>query len=256
MRLIDHTGQRFGRLLVVERVFPNHGTRVRWRCQCDCGNEITVDAGHLHAGHTQSCGCYRKEVTTARATTHGHGGRGNQHQLYHTWQNIIKRCENPDTPCFHNYGGRGVTMHVPWRDDFARFLADILTELGERPPRCSLDRINNDGNYEPGNLRWATAKVQANNRRTARPDLDVAEIVDLYEQGLTTRAIGTRLGCSRNTIEDRLREAGVALRVGAPPRLPLDVSQMRALRSQGLSYEAIADRMGCGTMTVWKRLRA
>ena len=120
-----------------------------------------------------------REMAVARSTRHGHSARGDKHWLYHTWQNIKYRCESPDNRSYHNYGGRGITMYGPWQNDFARFLADILAELGERPlnppgwdargmPCYTLDRIDNDGNYEPGNLRWATHKVQADNSRTPR----------------------------------------------------------------------------------------
>jgi DNA-binding CsgD family transcriptional regulator len=177
------------------------------------------------------------------------------------WQHIKARCGNPNNVDYPRYGGRGITVHPPWRDDFARFLADVLAELGERPSGppgwtsrksyYTLDRIDNGGHYEPGNLRWATAEMQANNRRTNRTDLETIEIIKLYEQGLGGDAIAEQLGCGHNTVYRRLCSAGVALR---PQSLSLDTSQLRALRAQGLTYAAIADRMGCSIRTVRRRL--
>lgn len=158
MKLIDLTGQTFGRLTVTGRAKSRPGGEARWHCACGCGGSATANGSDLRRGHTTSCGCVMKQINRAAKTTHG--GRGMPE--YEIWCSMIKRCENPNHHAYARYGGRGIAVCPGWRADFAVFLRDV----GHRPnPELSLDRLDNDGNYEPGNVRWATAKEQAANRR-------------------------------------------------------------------------------------------
>jgi hypothetical protein len=166
--LKDLTGKLFTRLVVLERAENSKRGMAKWLCQCDCGTMKVVDGRLLRSGKTQSCGCLQRELTSERhkgqqyATKHGLA----YHRLYSIWNRIKQITTNPNHKRFKDYGGRGIQMDPAWFNDAEAFVTWIETKLGPRPDGHSLDRINNDGNYEPGNLRWADAKTQNNNRRT------------------------------------------------------------------------------------------
>jgi hypothetical protein len=151
-------GDRFGRLTTVEDLGVEPGKGRIWRCRCDCGNEVSVPAKQLKYKQ-RSCGC----ITTR---THGRSrdaGSKNLSPTYAIWAQVIQRCTNPKSSAWKWYGARGITVCDRWRYSFSAFLED----MGERPEGLSIDRIDNDGNYEPGNCRWATKSQQNANRRRA-----------------------------------------------------------------------------------------
>ena len=158
-KLIDLTGQRFGRLTVVERTGTSKNGNALWACRCDCGNVAVVRGASLKNGITRSCGCLIAESTKDRNTTHGL----RKTRLYHVWANMKDRCLNPNTPSYSYYGGRGITICDEWRDDFQAFY-DWAMANGHRDD-LSIDRIDNDKGYNPDNCRWATHSEQMHNRR-------------------------------------------------------------------------------------------
>lgn len=158
MKLNDLTGQRFGRLVVLHRV-QNQGMNRQWLCHCDCGIEKVIGGRHLTSGKTLSCGCYRSE----NKPNLKHGQRHSW--VYKTWCGIKYRCDNQNATGYKNYGGRGIRICDEWRNDFVAFYEHVLALPNFGEPGYSLDRINNDGDYAPGNVRWATSSLQATNRR-------------------------------------------------------------------------------------------
>lgn len=155
---LDLTGKQFGRLTVVSFGWTAENRTSYWNCVCSCGQETVVAKCSLTLGRTISCGCYQAEATKKANTTHG--------QIYspeyHAWDAAKRRCHNPTDGNFPYYGARGIVMCDRWRNSFENFLAD----MGKKPDQSlTLDRIDNNCNYEPSNCRWTTMKVQSNNRR-------------------------------------------------------------------------------------------
>jgi hypothetical protein len=158
MRAADLTGSTFSRLTVMRRTIER-SVQARWICKCICGGEKVVITAHLRKGGVRSCGCLRDERKPR--LTHGFSYRSE----YFSWNNARMRCFNKNSESYPLYGGRGITMCEEWRSNFAAFLAHI----GPKPSsKHSIDRIDTNGHYEPGNVRWATAKQQAANRRKAK----------------------------------------------------------------------------------------
>lgn len=162
-RAQDLTGRRFGRLTVLRRAEGAPGI-ARWICRCDCGNESRSRADRLREGRAQSCGCRRADFMPAfsRASVkHGETSATGKSPEYHAWQAMQERCR-PDHASHSCYFDRGIRVCARWQASFVDFLADV----GRRPAAgYSLDRIDNDRGYEPGNVRWATAAQQARNTR-------------------------------------------------------------------------------------------
>lgn len=197
-------GVRIGRLTVLSLTgAKKHGCRV-WLCRCDCGNEVELGADTLTSTTkpTRSCGCLHRERAGHLNRTHGK----TRTPTYRTWLDMINRCENPARDNYARYGGRGIRVCERWRGSFVSF----LTDMGERPAGKTIDRIDGDGHYEPGNCRWATAYEQGAHKRNN---------ILVERDGVTrTLAEWSRLtGINRSTLYNRARQGmrGDALFRGA-----------------------------------------
>lgn len=216
---IDLTGHVFGRLTVVARAKNNMHRLATWVCECTCGNTVTVNGQMLRSGRTQSCGCLKRELSRKRLTVHG---MTNTKEHRH-WECMHQRCANK-----HNqtYGGRSVTVCVRWSGEhgFVHFLED----MGKCPGKgYSLDRIDNNKGYEPGNCRWATAVEQANNRRTSF-------LITFAGVTMSSTQWARRLGVKGQVIRDRLR-------AGHPPAVAFCPRPLKKLSVDELTGLTTAD---------------
>lgn len=161
--MYDLTGQKFGRLLVLERAGTDKRKNATWRCLCDCGNETIKSSVYLRNGDTKSCGCLHKEVVSDMKSTH----RKSKSRLYKVWAGIKNRCSNPKASNYKYYGGKGITMCSEWARSFDAFYKWAFQngyDETAHAQECTIDRINVSEGYSPENCRFATHKEQCNNQ--------------------------------------------------------------------------------------------
>ena len=184
---IDITGQKFGLWLAVQRAPDTR--RPAWLCRCDCGTERIVQSGNLRSGRSTGCGCMVPARSRATHRTHGYSST----RTYKIWCNMKARCMNPRTTHFAHYGGRGIAVCDRWLYDYPAFLSD----MGECPPGYTIERNDNDGNYEPGNCRWATQAEQTLNQRRSR-------YVEWRGERLSVKGWALRLDITETALKSRL----------------------------------------------------
>ena len=200
-KAVVEIGQRFGRLVVIKKVTSSACRKTRYECHCDCGKTIVIQGGNLKNGKTRSCRCWANTLST----THG----GSQDPEYKLWHGMLERCRNPNASGYKRYGGSGIHVCKCWQKSYAHFLNDV----GRRPSmQHTLERINNSRGYYPNNVRWATRKEQANNRRTNR-QLIVAGVTKTVSQWATVT------GIPEQTIHHRIRAGWSATACVTPQRL-------------------------------------
>jgi hypothetical protein len=158
-------GEKYNKLTIIKDMgIVNNYRKVE--CLCECGEKTIVNLNSLRISHTKSCGCQTKYSGLSTRFLEKHGL--SKHYLYITCTGMKQRCYNKRCKSYKDYGGRGIKIYGPWINDVESFITWVLENLGERPEGMTLDRKDNDGHYEPGNLRWATALEQVQNRRTPK----------------------------------------------------------------------------------------
>jgi hypothetical protein len=196
-RIHVKTGDRYGQLTVVKEAergrTPKGFTFRRFQCRCACGKEVTSPLANLTKGHTKSCGCIVGKNSNPR---HGHRPRGDASPTYQSWQAMKSRCCCLGDHAYSQYGGRGIKVCEKWMR-FEGFLAD----MGQRPDGHSLDRIDNDGDYEPSNCRWATRSQQQRNTRGNR-------LLTFRGETMCVAAWAERIGLNESTLWCRITRSG------------------------------------------------
>lgn len=196
MKKVDLSGQRFNKLTVIREASEGK-KRVHWECVCDCGNTVIVASNNLANGHTKSCGCHKLGVWSEVVTTHGLSRMFKAE--YGIWKKMRARCKSNTDVQYVDYGGRGIKVDEAW-ESFEVFIND----MGRRPtPKHSLNRIDNDGPYCKSNCEWATAKEQANNRRSSK-------FIEVEGELMTVAQASERFGIKYATLQRRLRRFGSA----------------------------------------------
>jgi hypothetical protein len=184
-------GEKFGRLTVLGPALDKPGDldhRPRVTCLCDCGSEIETQARHVLSGHTNSCGCLKRK----EALSHGHCKHGAMSRTYRAWSDMRTRCRNPKNEEFKNYGGRGIIVCERWA-----VFENFLTDMDEVPPGLTIERTDNNGNYQPGNCRWASNQEQQNNKRNNRR-------IEFRGEVFTIAQWAKRLGLPDSSLRKRL----------------------------------------------------
>ena len=192
MKKLNLTNDKFGRLTVISPG-PKIGQKTSWICKCDCGNTKTVLTTNLTKGKTSSCGCLHNELLTIRNTTHNM----RKTSLYEVWKSIKQRCFNPKSKGYVNYGGRGIIMCEIWKNNFESFYQWSISNGYKKG--LTIDRIDNNGNYEPSNCRWVDRFIQNNNTRQAK----------LYTISGVTKTLSewcNIYNVNRNTIKNRMQK--------------------------------------------------
>lgn len=224
---IDLLGQRFGRLLVIEAA-PSRDNRAMWKCKCDCGGQTISIGSNLRDGHSLSCGCIRAHTSYVSSYQHG----DSYSPEYRTWTGILHRCFASGDSRFTDYGGRGITVCRRWKDSYEAFLED----MGRRPSLDhSIERIDNDGNYEPTNCRWATRVEQGQNKRN-NVNLEWRGAVHSISEWARI------MGMSRTVLGQRLRRHSVEWSLTTPVRpvaKPLKL-RMRTKQPEPVTAEVMA----------------
>jgi hypothetical protein len=205
---IDYIGKRYGYWLVKEYKGMDKYRHHTYLCQCDCGNEKIVALGNLKTGKSTNCGCKKLKKQMGNTWSKKHGMSFSRE--YHSWRAMLDRCENKNYREYPDYGARGIKICERWHD-FNNFYAD----MGKRPPNTTLDRIDNNGNYEPSNCRWATAKTQCNNRRNNT-------LITYQGKTQTLQQWADETGIYKNTIIMRIYHYGwsVEKALTTPSKIP------------------------------------
>lgn len=192
-KIKDISNYKFGRLVAIDIAFMGEKDgRAYWNCLCDCGKKVIVSGKHLRLGNIKSCGCLNRDNTILRNKASAKQNGLSRTKEYNTWHSMMNRCFDNKIKTYKHYGGRGITVCDRWKT-FKNFYED----MGISPPKYTLERIDNNGNYEPSNCKWADRTTQSNNRRTSRK-------ITLNGKTLTVSQWSEILNINRYTIYQRL----------------------------------------------------
>ena len=193
---IDRVGMVYGRLLVIAFAGKAQNGKLQWLCRCTCGKEVITTANNLASGKTRSCGCFLAESRSKNGTnSHKHGCQPKR--LYKIWDGIRQRCLSPTCVLYKHYGGRGIQLCDAWKADFRPFRDWALANGYDEG--LTIDRIDNNGNYEPSNCRWVSMSVQENNRNNNR-------LISYKNQTHTLAEWARILGMNYATLYSRLEK--------------------------------------------------
>lgn len=197
---LELTGKKFGRLTILKRFWVKDKQSMYCQCECDCGKIIKIRSNDVVYGKTKSCGCFRSEYVTKKNFKHGHtylkNGKTFQSGIYQVWAGMIQRCTNKKSHAYKYYGARGITVCKRWTK-FKCFLED----MGERPDGMTIERKNNNGDYEPGNCCWATDAEQNRNQRKNI-------IIEFDGKNMCLSELSRTVGINMYTLWDRVRRKG------------------------------------------------
>ncbi|BAZ39425.1 hypothetical protein NIES4101_53780 [Calothrix sp. NIES-4101] len=235
-KITDLAGQRFAYLTALR--FAEHKNRGEyWYFRCDCGTEKVIRVSSVKSGDTVSCGCWRRSRISSANKTHGMS----ETRTFKIWSRMIFRCSSPSDRGYKNYGARGIKVCQRWLDSFENFLAD----MGEAPVGMSLDRIDNNGDYEPENCRWANSRQQANNRRNnLRYEYDGAM--------MTVREISEATGVSASLLGDRIQRMGWSVQDAI--RRPCRSYPKYEYQGKSLTIAEWSRVLGIPATRIWYRL--
>lgn len=197
---VEHLGRKFGRFTVIACEGRDKHSQIRWTCQCECGNTRSIRTGDLGSKRYTSCGCYAKELAKTSNRTHGL----HNHKLYYVWSVMKDRLTNKNNKRFHRYGGRGIGLHPDWRDNFKSFY-DWAMANGYQPG-LTLERKDNDGNYEPNNCRWATRAEQMQNTSLTKITPDLVRMIK--KDTRSNAALADAIGVNASTVS-RIRNGKI-----------------------------------------------
>lgn len=241
-------GRRFGRLTVVAHHKEKY-KELKWVCKCDCGGEIKALAINLLGGRTKSCGCLRREHAeiTAERNRRNATHRRLPKEVYKSWRAMHDRCLNPNHIHYDKYGGRGIKICDRWLNSFEAFRDD----MGPRPPGTSLERIDNDGDYEPGNCRWATQVEQSRNTSRVR-------VLEAFGRKQCLAAWAEEFNLSKDTIARRLRRGWPLEEILNGPQLSRELAFRSGrklaewMKANGYNDRAFAEKVGCAPSMISK----
>ena len=230
-------GDRYNELVVIGPAEIRGRTRF-YPCRCDCGCKVVIKGAALRSGATKSCGCRRVRVARERrqaAKTHGLSN----HPLYSVWKQMMGRCHDPLNPAYEHYGGRGISVCDEWHD-----VTTFVSDIGPRPKGLTIERINNDGNYEPGNCRWATQREQLRNRRISAVKRTMSDgvlprIRERLAGGETLTVVAESYGISRQALSRRLRTTP-SVRAERGTFSPEEIAEIKKRYKKGETQEKLA----------------